>query len=95
MAIAKKDVEHVAKLARLTLSEKEAELYTGQLGKILAYVEQLGALDTKNIAPTTHTVSQSKALRNDEARPSLPQDEILSNSPEKAKGCFKVPRIIE
>ena len=95
MAITKKDVAHVAKLARLTLSEKEVELYTGQLSKILAYVEQLGTLDTKNIAPTTHTVSPSKVLRNDAVRPSLPQDKVLENAPEKAKGCFKVPRIIE
>lgn len=94
MAITKKDVQHVATLARLALSEKETELYTEQMGKILTYVEKLGALDTKNVEPTTHTIS-SRIFRKDEAKPSLPQTEILSNAPEQAKGCFKVPRIIE
>lgn len=95
MAITKKDVEHVAILARFALSEQETELYASQIAKILAHVEKLGELDTKGIEPTAYAISPKTIFRKDEARPSLPQDEILSNAPEKAKGCFKVPRIIE
>ena len=95
MSITKKDVEHVAKLARLALSKEETELYASQMAKILTHVEKLGALDTKGIEPTNYTISPKTIFRKDEAKPSLPQDEILSNAPERAKGCFKVPRIIE
>lgn len=95
MAITKKDVEHAAKLARLALSQEETELYASQMAKILTHVEKLGALDTKGIEPTAYAMPPKTIFRKDEARQSLPQDEILSNAPEKAKGCFKVPRIIE
>ena len=95
MAITKKDVEHAAKLARLALSQEETELYASQMAKILTHVEKLGALDTKGVEPTAYTMSPKTMFRKDEAKQSLPQDEILSNAPEKAKGCFKVPRIIE
>ena len=95
MAITKKDVEHVATLARLALSEDETKLYTEQMGKILAYVEKLSSLDTKNAEPATCAVSQAGTFRADVIKPSLSQDDILRNAPEKAKGCFKVPRIIE
>jgi len=95
MAITKKDVEHVARLARLALSPEETELYVSQMAKILNYVEKLQALDTKGVEPTTYTVPLARKFREDKASPSLPQEEILNNSPERAKGCFKVPRIIE
>ena len=95
IAITKKDVEHVATLARLALSEDETKLYTEQMGKIFAYVEKLSTLDTKNVEPTTCAVSPAGIFRTDVIKPSLSQDDVLSNAPEKAKGCFKVPRIIE
>lgn len=95
MAITKKDVEHVATLAMLALSQEETELYALQMAKILAHVEKLGALDTKGVKSTAHAMSPKTIFRKDEAKQSLPQDEILSNAPERAKGCFKVPRIIE
>lgn len=95
MAITKKDVEHVATLARLALSEDETKLYTEQMGKILAYVEKLSSLDTKNAEPATCAVSPAGTFRTDAIKPSLSQGDILRNAPEKAKGCFKVPRIIE
>jgi len=95
MAITKKDVENAATLARLALSEGQIKLYTEQMGKILAHVEKLSALDTKNTEPTTCAVSQSGMFRADVVKPSLSQGDILRNVPEKAKGCFKVPRIIE
>lgn len=95
MAITKKDVEHVATLARLALSEDETKLYTEQMGKILAYVEKLSSLDTKNAEPAASAVSPAGIFRTDVIKPSLSQDDILGNAPEKAKGCFKVPRIID
>lgn len=95
MAITKKDVEHVATLARLALSEDETKLYTEQMGKILAYVEKLSSLDIKDAEPTTCAVSPTGTLRTDAIKPSLSQGDILRNAPEKEKGCFKVPRIIE
>mgnify|MGYP001572897915 CR=1 FL=1 len=95
MAITKKDVEHVAALARLALSEEEIKLYTEQMANILSYVEKLSSLDTKEVESAAYTTSMKTILRKDETKSSLPQEEILSNAPEKAKGCFKVPRIIE
>jgi aspartyl-tRNA(Asn)/glutamyl-tRNA(Gln) amidotransferase subunit C len=95
MAITKKDVEHAATLARLALSEDETKLYTEQMGKILAYVEKISSLDTKNAEQTTCAMSPAGTFRTDVIKSSLSQDDILRNAPEKAKECFKVPRIIE
>ncbi|MBI5598868.1 MAG: Asp-tRNA(Asn)/Glu-tRNA(Gln) amidotransferase subunit GatC [Deltaproteobacteria bacterium] len=95
MPITKKDVEHVAELARLALTEEEKELYTGQLQRILDYVETLSGVNTRGVPPTTYTVPERKAVRADTVIGSIPQEDALSNAPEKAKGCFRVPRIIE
>lgn len=95
MAITKKDVLHVADLARLALTGEEIELYTGQLQRILNYVEKLSELDTAGVEPTTYTVPPETKMREDKVTPSLPQAEALMNAPEKDKGCFKVPQIIE
>ncbi|MBI5643405.1 MAG: Asp-tRNA(Asn)/Glu-tRNA(Gln) amidotransferase subunit GatC [Deltaproteobacteria bacterium] len=95
MAITKKDVLHVADLARLELTEEEKDLYTDQLTRILNYVEKLSELDTKGIEPTTYTVPLKTAMREDKARPSLSHEDALSNAPEAERGCFKVPKIIE
>ena len=93
--ITKKDVEHAAALAHLALSEDEALLYASQMAKILAYVEKLSTLDTDGVEPTSYTISPNSCFRKDHITSSLPHNEALSNSPESAKGCFKVPRIIE
>lgn len=95
MKIDKKTVEYIAKLARLSLTEEEKEEFTGQLDKILAYIDKLNELDTKNVEPTTHAVPMKNVFREDEAKKSLSQDEALSNAPEKDRGHFRVPRIIE
>jgi len=94
MAITKKGVQNVADLARLRLTEGDAELYAGQLGRILDYVEKLSQLDTTGVPPTTGGVEGS-ALRKDVARNSLSQEAALANAPDKQNGCFKVPKIIE
>ena len=95
MAITKKDVSRVADLARLALTTEESGLYTIQLGRILEHVEKLSELDTKGVPPATCATPLSKPLRDDATVASLNRDEALANAPEKEKGCFKVPQIIE
>ncbi len=95
MKISKQEVEHVAKLARLELTEQEKEKLTDQLSNILTYVEKLNELDTKGIEPTSHVLDIRNVMRDDVSRPSLPQDRALANAPEKAAGHYKVPKIIE
>ena len=95
MAITKKDVLHVAGLARLALTEEEVELFTDQLKRILEYVEELSEVDTRGIDPTFYTVHPGRTLREDRVTGSLNRDEALMNAPESARGCFKVPKIIE
>jgi aspartyl-tRNA(Asn)/glutamyl-tRNA(Gln) amidotransferase subunit C len=95
MPITKKDVLHVANLARLALSEEEAELYTTQLQRILGYVEKLSELKTEGVEPTSYTVPFTRVMREDRVTNSISQEEALKNAPDKAIGCFKVPQIIE
>ncbi len=95
MKISRQEVEHVAKLARLELSEQEKEKLTDQLSSILTYVEKLNELDTKGVEPTSHVLDIKNVMRDDVAAPSLPQDRALANAPDKAAGHYKVPKIIE
>ncbi len=95
MKITKKEVEHVADLARLELSEQEKEQLTSQLSNILTYVEKLNELDTKGVEPTAHVIDIRNVMREDVPAPSLAQERALSNAPEKAAGHYKVPKIIE
>lgn len=89
------DVEHIAHLARLTLSGEEAEKFGQQLGSILSYVEKLGELDTSGIEPTSHTLAAGNVMREDMTRPSLPTDSALANAPDRSNDFYRVPRIIE
>jgi aspartyl-tRNA(Asn)/glutamyl-tRNA(Gln) amidotransferase subunit C len=95
MKITKQEVEHVAKLARLEMSEQETDRLTNQLSNILTYVEKLNELDTKSIEPTAHVLDIRNVMRDDVAMPSLPQEKALANAPDKAAGHYKVPKIIE
>ncbi len=95
MKITKQEVEHVAKLARLELSEQQQEMFTNQLSNILTYVEQLNELDTKGVEPTSHVLDISNVMREDVPRESLPQGKALANAPDKAAGHYRVPKIIE
>ena len=90
-----KDVEYVAKLARLKLTDEEKEKYARQLGDILGYIEKLNELDTSDIEPTSHVVSMSNVFREYEVKPSLPVEEVLANAPKKNKGFFVVKKVIE
>jgi len=95
MKITKQEVEHVAKLARLELSEQEADRMTDQLSNILTYVEKLNELDTKGVEPTSHVLAINNVTREDMPRESLPLEQALANAPEKVAGHYKVPKIIE
>ncbi len=94
MPLSEKDVQYVAKLARLEVTNEEVAKYTLQLANILEYVEQLNKLDTANVEPLTHPLDVKNVFREDVVRPSLTQQEVLSNGPEIQSGHFKVPKIM-
>lgn len=94
MKISKKEVEHVAHLARLNLTGEELEKVTGQLDNILSYVDKLGELDTSQVTPTTHVFSVSNAFREDVQKESLSQAESVKNGPQQDGVMFQVPKII-
>jgi aspartyl-tRNA(Asn)/glutamyl-tRNA(Gln) amidotransferase subunit C len=95
MKISKQEVEHVAKLARLELSEQEKDTLTDQLSNILTYVETLNSLDTRGVEPTSHVLDIKNVMRDDVAMQGLTQEQALANAPDKAAGHYKVPKIIE
>lgn len=93
--ISKKDVEHIALLSRLSLTEEEKERYQKELSSILDYVNKLKEINTDDIIPTAHVIDLKNVFREDEVIPSMDRDKVLANAKEKQNGCFKVPRIIE
>ncbi|TFE25754.1 Asp-tRNA(Asn)/Glu-tRNA(Gln) amidotransferase subunit GatC [Cohnella luojiensis] len=95
MSITIKDVEHVANLARLELSEAEKEQFAGQLNAILKYAEKLNELDTDGIEPTSHVLPLANVMREDAVKPSWPIEKVLLNAPEEEDGQFKVPAVLE
>ena len=88
MRLTKDQVKHVAKLANLPLSDKEEELYSEQLSKILEYVDQLNSVDTKDVEPTFNVSGQENVMRKDETESSLQQEEVLQNASKKERGFF-------
>lgn len=92
--ITKKDVEHVALLARLELTEAEKEKFTEQLNAILEYADALKKLDTGNIQPTAHPLPLNNVFREDVSRPGISNEDALANAPEQEDGFFKVPKIL-
>ncbi len=95
MSITVKDVEHVAKLARLELSDDEKEQFTGQLNAILKYADKLGELDTDDVPATSHVLKVTNVMRDDENRPSLTIDQVMKNAPEEEDGQFRVPAVLD
>ncbi|WP_209124801.1 Asp-tRNA(Asn)/Glu-tRNA(Gln) amidotransferase subunit GatC [Alkalihalobacillus sp. BA299] len=93
--ITKDEVKHVAHLARLSVTEEEAEMFTQQLDAIITFAEQLNELDTDGIEATTHVLDVRNVLREDEVKPSLPREEVLKNAPDEQDGQVKVPSILE
>ncbi len=90
MKISRAEVEHIADLARLELSEAEIERLQSDLSQILDYVEQLNELDTSNVSPTAHVIAKGDVLREDSTRPSCPSEAMLSNAPQSQDGYFRV-----
>jgi aspartyl-tRNA(Asn)/glutamyl-tRNA(Gln) amidotransferase subunit C len=95
MAINKEQVEHVARLARLSFTDEELDRLTHQLSDIIAYAEQVSALATDDVPPTSHALPLRNVFREDELAECLPQEKALSTAPEVEQGRFKVPRILE
>lgn len=95
MPITRQEVEYVAHLSRLELTEQEMEKFAGQLDAILGYMDKLNELDTEGVEPMVHGVEGRQPVRLDAVGESLRREEALQNAPESSEGCFKVPRIIE
>lgn len=95
MPITKKDVEHVARLARLALTEEEKETFTRQLEKILTYIDQLNKLDTSGVEPTSHPLAIKNVWREDLGVAWEDPDRILEGAPEREERYFKVKKIID
>ncbi len=93
--ITRDEVLHVARLARLELSDTEIERMREQLDAILTYIDRLKALDVTGVEPTSHAVPLVNVMRDDEVVPSFPRDEMLRNAPDRVGEFFRVPRIIE
>ncbi len=95
MDIDRATVDHVARLARLDLSDEERERMTTELGNILEHAAKIQALDLDEVEPTSHAIPIRNVMRPDEVAPSLTQDEALAGAPDVEGGRFKVPRILE
>ena len=91
MAISRDDVVHVARLARLELSEEELDRFAGQLDAILEAVGKVAELDLSDVEPTLHPHALSNVWAEDEPRPSLPVEDALANAPATEDGAFRVP----
>ena len=94
--LTRKDVERIATLARLQLSDVVKELFVRQLTHVLEYADQIQAIDTTNVPPTSHVLSSTPVDRADEPRPCLTNAEALANAPDGSPqtGLFRVPRVI-
>lgn len=95
MAISKEEVEHVAKLARLDLTEEDKAKFAEQLSKILEYAKKLDELDTDKIEATTHVMQLANVMREDIPRPSWPLEKMMLNAPDMEDGQIKVPAVLD
>jgi aspartyl-tRNA(Asn)/glutamyl-tRNA(Gln) amidotransferase subunit C len=94
MSISREQVEHVAKLAALDLTEDEKELFGRQLSQVLEHAEVIKSVPTEGVPPTSHSFPLTNVLRQDAPRASLSQEEALANAPATEEGFFVVPKII-
>ena len=92
--LSKKDVEHIAWLAHIELSDQEKTLFTEQFNEILDYFKKIDEVDTEGIEPTYHVLDLENVSRRDKIEPSLPVEEALRNAPKKEKKFIKAPRIV-
>lgn len=89
------DIDHVALLARLSLTEEERERFGSQLSTILEYIGKLSELETSDIPPTSHVIEMENVMREDVVRPSIPKEKALSNAPDRTEDFYRVPKIID
>ena len=89
------DIDHVAQLARLGLTEEEKKLYGEQLSHILDHANELQKLNTEGVSPSSHAIPRKNVLREDKVIPCQNTEEILANGPEVEDNMFRVPRIVE
>jgi len=94
MPVTRKDVEHIAELARLKYTEEELDNFTGELNKILAYMDKLNELDTENVEPLSHSNEGNNIFREDKVKRSISTEEALKNAPERDEQFFHVPKVI-
>lgn len=95
MKVSKHDIEHIAMLARIDLTDEEKALFGSQLSSILDYMEKLNELDTSDIEPTSHVLSLQNVMREDTVRDSIPREDALMNAPSHTEKFYRVPKIIE
>lgn len=95
MVINRDTVKYTANLARIELSDKELDHFTGQLDRILAYVDKLNTLNVTNLEPTSHVLEMKNVYREDIVKKSLLASETIKNAPSRENNLFKVPKIIE
>jgi aspartyl-tRNA(Asn)/glutamyl-tRNA(Gln) amidotransferase subunit C len=95
MKLSREEVEHIAELAKVGLTEEEKALFQEQLSAILEYAEMLQQVDTAAIPPTATVLPLRDVMRPDEVRPSLTREDALANAPQSEDGCFRVKAILE
>lgn len=94
MGISRDEVLHIARLARLELTEEEVSKFTNQLSQILEHAGKISQLDLKEVEPLTHAVDRRNVYREDRVEPGLSRDEALDNAPSSESDSFKIPPII-
>ena len=95
MKISNEEVEHIAKLAKLSLSEEEVNKYAKDLASIAEFINELNEVDVSGVSPTAHVVDKQNVFRKDEMKDSFPREQILKNAPSKEAGCISVPKVVE
>ena len=95
MKISAKDVEHVADLARMYITDEEKMALESELSAIIDFADKLSEADTAGIEPAAHAIHIQNVFRKDEVVPSYKREDLIENAPDKQAGCFAVPRIVE
>lgn len=95
MGVTRETIEHVAGLARLNITDAEADRLTREMEEIIAWVDKLNELDTSGVKPMEHVIPLKNVLREDRVEGSYDRDVMLANAPSVEGGCFKVPKVVE
>jgi len=95
VALSREDIEYIAHLARLEVSEADVPAYADKLGRIIEFIDELGQADTADLVPMAHPLAMSQRLRVDEVTESDERDRFQANAPETANGLYVVPRVVE